>query len=181
MKDKNKKYIIVDAKNIKVTKRETKRVYGFNDFWNEYVPCGISTAAKIFKEHELPEQFHKIALTVPQLPGAHGGQEILTERPFYIYKNRKHKKYIGSEQGRWYDGDVVPCSLEFTTPLKKSTYKDVLNFYEQLTEEGYLETYIEAMKSIFFVENELCWNKQKTKLEDKAATLVKTNQNKKAG
>ena len=175
MKDKNKKYIIVDAKKIKITKHEVKRVAGFNDFWNEYVACGETTAAKIFKEHEIPDKFQKIAFNLPLLPWEHECKEVLTGRSFDLFKKKKENKYICDEQGRFYDGDTVPGALEFSVPIHKLPHEDVVSFYENLAEQGYLETYIEAMKKMFYVRNELYFNKEETKLENKATTLIKTN------
>ena len=50
MKNNNKKYLIVDAEKIKITKTKVDRICGFNDFWNDYVRCGETTAKKVFEE-----------------------------------------------------------------------------------------------------------------------------------
>ena len=157
-----------------------RRVTGFNDFWNEYIACGETTAAKIFKEHKIPEEFQQIAFNLPSLPWEHECKEVLTGRSFDLFKNKKKtNRYSCDEKSRFYDGDIVPGSIEFTTPIKKQSHETVVSFYENLAEQGYLENYIEAMKRMFYIRNELHFNKEETKLEDKATTLVKVKQNKK--
>lgn len=180
MKDEKKKYILVDAKDINITLRKHERVSGFNDFWNEYTPCGETTAEKVFEEHGLPKEFHKIAFSLPTCRCCRAdSKEVLTGRNFEITKDRQKKEYYGSECARMYDGDFIAGSMCFRTPKKKESYETVLSFYEQLTEQGYLDSYVEAIKSMFFVEYELAFNGETTKVEDKAATLLKTRQTKK--
>lgn len=175
MKNNNKKYLIVDAEKIKITKTKVERICGFNDFWNDYVPCGETTAKKVFEEENLPEEFHKMIFSLPFFPWERECQEVLTKRIFYIYKNKKENKYTCDEQCRFYDGDIVPGALEFSTPIKTNTHEDIVNFYENLAEKGYLETYINAIKSMFYKKNELKFNNEEEKLENKVATLIKTN------
>lgn len=181
MKDERKKYVVVDANNINIILRKHERVAGFNDFWNEYLPCGETTAKKVFEEHQIPEQFHKIVFSLPTCRCCKGNAaEVLTGRTFTVHKNSQNKEYFGHENGRWFAGDVIGGSLRFTTPAKKEKYSSVLSFYEQLAEEGYLDEYVNAIKSMFFLEHELAFNGEKTKVEDKAAVLLKSRQNKKA-
>lgn len=180
MKDERKKYIIVDANDINVTLRKHERVSGFNDFWNEYPACGETTAKAIFEKHQVPAQFQKIAFSLPTCPCCKSnGTEVLTGRNFTIIKDRQQKEYFGDESARWFAGDVIGGSLRFRTPKKKEKYNDVLSFYEQLTEEGYLDSYIAALKSMFFLEHELSFEGKPTRVEEKAQTLLKTRQNKK--
>lgn len=181
MKDERKKYIIVDSGNINIILRKQERVSGFNDFWNEYKPIGKTTAKKIFEQHQIPEQFQKIAFALPTCKVCcSNGQEVLTGRQFQIFKSHQKNNYYAQECTRWYAGDTIGGSLYFTTPKKKEKYANIVSFYEQLTEQGYLEQYISAIKTMFFVEHELETNDETTKVEDKAAVLLKTNQNKKA-
>lgn len=181
MKDEKKKYILVDANNINITLRQRERVFGFNDCWTEYTPCGETTAKKVFETHQIPEEFHKIAFSLPTCSCCRSdSKEVLTGRNFEINKDRQRQEYYGRECGRWYNGDVIASSIRFRTPKKKESYETVLSFYEQLTEQGYLDSYVEAIKSMFFVDHELAFNGETTKVEDKAATLLKTRQNKKA-
>lgn len=175
MKDERKKYIIVNAQDINITLRERVRVSGFNDFWNEYQAVGETTAKAIFEQHQIPEQFQKIAFALPTCRCCHAnGQEVLTGRTFEIQKDNKSKEFFGYESGRWFAGDVIGGSLRFKTPKQKEKYASVVSFYEQLTESGYLEQYIDAIKSIFFLEHELQVNGEPTKVEDKASSLLKT-------
>lgn len=174
MKDKNKKYLLVDAKDINIILRKHERVSGFNDFWNEYLPCGETTAEEVFRKHQIPEEFHKIAFSLPTCPCCKSnGSEVLTGRGFTIYKNRQQKEYFGNESGRWFAGDVIGGSLRFITPNKKAKYANIVSFYEQLTEAGYLEQYIEAIKSMFFLDHELAFSGEPTKVEDKASSILK--------
>lgn len=175
MKDERKKYIIVDAKDINITLRKKVRVSGFNDFWNEYQEVGETTAKKVFEEHQIPEEFQKIAFALPTCPCCHAnGQEVLTGRTFEIQKGSQPKEYFGYESGRWFAGDVIGGSIRFRTPKSKIKYPSIVSFYEQLTEQGYLEQYIEAIKNMFFLEHELQINGEPTKVEDKASSLLKT-------
>ena len=174
MKDERKKYVIVDAKDIDITLRERMRVSGFNDFWNEYRAVGETTARKVFEEHQIPEQFQKIAFALPTCRCCHAnGQEVLTGRIFEIQKDNKAKEFFGYETGRWLDGDVIGGSIRFRTPKEKQKYASIVSFYEQLTEQGYLEQYIAAIKSMFFREHELHMNGETTKVEDKASSILK--------
>ena len=174
MKDERKKYILVDAKDIDITLRERIRVSGFNDFWNEYQAVGETTAKKVFEEHQIPEEFQKIAFALPTCRCCHAnGQEVLTGRIFEIQKN-KSQEFLGYETGRWLDGDIIGGSIRFRTPKEKQKYARIVSFYEQLTEQGYLEQYIEAIKSMFFTELELHMNAGTTKVEDKASSIIKT-------
>lgn len=174
MKDERKKYIIVDAKDINITLRTHERVSGFNDFWNEYPPTGQITAKEIFEKHQIPEEFQKLAFVLPTCKCCNAnGQEVLTGRQFQILKNNQQKEYFGDECSRWISGDIIGGSVKFKTPKQKQKYSDVVSFYEQLTEQGYLEQYIEAIKNIFFQEYEYNINNEKNKVEDKAASILK--------
>ena len=175
MKDERKKYIIVNGQDINIAIRERIRVSGFNDFWNEYPVVEETTAKAIFEKHQIPEQFQKIAFALPTCRCCHAnGQEVLTGRIFEIQKDNKSKEFFGYESGRWLAGDVIGGSLRFRTPKQKEKYASVISFYEQLTEAGYLEQYIEAIKNMFFREHELQINGETTKVEDKASSLLKT-------
>lgn len=177
MKDERKKYIIVDAKDINITLRKRVRVSGFNDFWNEYQEVGETTAKKVFEEHQIPEEFQKIAFALPTCPCCHAnGQEVLTSRTFEIQKGSQPKEYFGYESGRWFAGDVIGGSLRFRTPKKKERYNDVLSFYNQLAEEGYLDSYIAALKTMFFLEHELAFEGKPTMVEERAQVLLKSKQ-----
>ncbi len=147
MKNKNKKYILVDASKINVTTRECQRVSGFNDFWNEYPVTGIISATQVFDTHEIPTEFQKVAFATPTLFDKYG-QEVLTGRRFEI--TRYKGNYYGDECQRYYNGDVIPGSLEFTVPLEKTSYKAIQDFYLGLTEAGYLETYLEAIQDMLY-------------------------------
>ena len=174
MKDERKKYIIVNAKDIDITLRKRVRVSGFNDFWNEYHAIGKTTAKKVFEEHQIPEEFQKIAFALPTCRCCHAnGQEVLTGRIFEIHKNSQTKEFFGYESGRWFAGDVIAGSIYFSTPKEKQKFESIILFYEQLTEHGYLEQYISAIKNMFFLEHELEINNEPTKIEDKAITLLK--------
>ena len=174
MKEERKKYIIVDAKNISITLRKKERVCGFNDFWNEYKAVGETTATEIFERYQIPKEFQKIAFALPTCRVCNSnGYEILTQRQFQIQKNTPDKEFVGHENGRWFDGDVISSSLRFKTPKQKEKYESIISFYEQLTNQGYLEQYVEAIKNIFFLENELRINGETKKVEEKAATLLK--------
>ncbi len=177
MKNSKKKFILVDANNINITKRKATRVAGFNDFWNEYPPCGAISAQKIFTEHKIPYEFHKIAFSLPTCSCGLNGHEVLTQRRFEISKNNATKQYIGNECGRWFYGDVIPGSVSFKTPKNKEKYETILNFYEQLPEQGYLDSYIAAIKKMLYSEYELLFNNEQPTLEDKAATLLKAIKN----
>ena len=177
MKDSRKKYIIVDGKDINITIREQERVAGFNDFWNEYKATGHTTAKNVFEKYQIPEQFQKIVFCFPACSCCkHSGKEVLTSRPFSIFKNNKSQEFTGYEYNRWFNGDIIWGSVKFNTSKTIDTYATVLSFYEQLTEEGYLEQYISAIKNIFFVKNELQINGETTKVEDAASNLLKSNQ-----
>lgn len=180
MKEQRCKYIIVDANDIDVILKKRERVSGFNDFWNEYTPYDSTSAKQYFEEHQIPEEFQKIAFSLPTCPCCKSdGKEVLTGRNFRIFKNRQKKEFYGEECGRWYAGDIIGGSIHFDTPSKKSTYTDVTKFYEQLAEQGYLESYIETIKSMFFIKNELAFTTEPTKIEDRAKELLKARQNKK--
>lgn len=175
MKDERKKYVIVDAKDINITLRKKVRVSEFNDFWNEYQAVGETTAKNVFEDHQIPEEFQKIAFALPTCRCCHAnGQEVLTGRIFEIQKDNKAKEFFGYETGRWLDGDVIGSSIRFRTPKEKQKYASIVSFYEQLTEQGYLEQYIAAIKSMFFTELELRMNAETTKVDDKASSILKT-------
>ena len=175
MKDKRRKYIIVDAKDINVTIRGHERVSGFNDFWNEYPVIGQTNAKKVFEEHQIPEQFQRIAFALPTCRCCNAnGKEVLTGRQFQVFKNSDKKELFGDECARWSFGDIIGGCVSFRTPKQKKKYTDVVSFYEQLTEQGYLEQYIAAIKSMFFREYELQVNNETTKIEDKAASILKS-------
>lgn len=57
------------------------------------------------------------------------------------------------------------------------TYNAIFNFFEQLTEQGSLDTYITALKDIFYLKNELSLTDNNTR-EDKTAVLLKNKNNK---
>lgn len=174
-----KKYILVDAEKIEVTKREVKRVSGFNDFWNEYEPVGVVQATEIFNEQGVPQQFQKIALRLPGVFQRNQGQEVLTGRSFSIVKLRRSNEYDIVEFPRYYSGDVIGSSIYSTSPTDTSSYDDVLSFYNQLAENGYLEQYVESIKNMFYVPHELKFDGEPTKVEDRAKELVKTGAKKK--
>ena len=181
MKDQRRKYLIVPANEIVVTLRKHQRVSGFNDFWNEYVPYDSTSAKTFFEAEQVPEQYQKIVFALPTCPCCKSnGKEILTGRQFTIVKEKTSKEYFGEECGRWYDGDVIGGSITFDVPRKKSSYNDILSFYEELTENGYLDQYVSAINNMFYLKNELAFNGEQTKVEDKAKELLKTKQNKKA-
>lgn len=174
MKEERRKYVIVDAGNINITLRQMERVSGFNDFWNEYKAVGQTTAKKVFEEHHIPEEFQKIVFALPTCRCCHSnGKEVLTGRQFQVFKSTQNKEYFGDECSRWFYGDVIGGSVSFRTPKQKHKYPEIVSFYEQLTEQGYLEQYISAIKNMFFLEHELQINGETTKVEDKAASLVK--------
>ena len=174
MKDERKKYVIVNAADINITIRQRERVSGFNDFWNEYKQVGQTTAKQVFESHQIPEEFQKIAFALPTCRCCHSnGCEVLTGRQFQIFANSQKKEFLGDECGRWFAGDVIGGSISFRTPKTKEKYANVVAFYEQLTEQGYLEQYIEAIKNMFFLEHELQRNGEPTKVEDKASSLLR--------
>ena len=174
MKDERKKYVIVNASDINITIRERERVSGFNDFWNEYKAVGETTARKVFEEHQIPEEFQKIAFALPTCRCCHSnGSEVLTGRQFQIFTNSPKKEFFGDECGRWFAGDVIGGSISFRTPKTKEKYPNVVAFYEKLTDQGYLEPYIDSIKEMFFLEYELQINGETTKVEDKASSLLR--------
>lgn len=176
MKDKNRKYIIVDADNIKKTKRKLERTFAFNDSWRDYVADGEIPCRLIFKEHNIPKEFRKVVIQLPSLPGRRNAKELLTERPFDINPFIRKKEIFADDRRRLYDGDMIESSVHLRSPLQIVNYETVLNFYEKICDNGYLENYLDAIKNIFYLDEELKSSKEPKLVETRAKTLIKTSQ-----
>lgn len=162
MKNQNKKYLLVDASQIEVVIRKLKKYHAFNESWVSYIPTETLSTKTIFDKYNIPDNFQKIAFSFPNPLNRKSAEEVLTKRAFKIKRSPLEKTYHGEDKPRTFNSNYIPTSIFFKTENKKISYEKITDFYESVTENGYLENYVDALKKIMYVDkHEMTKNKLK--------------------
>lgn len=155
MKDEKANYLMVDSNEIEKTLFEMKRIFEFNDGYNAYFNKGKVFAKNFFEKNNIPEKFQKIIIKINiSFFGQYDGEEFILRMPFdltgrKIEKINKEKYLNATSRPILYDDNRFENFIEFKTKLKKVKYEEVLTFLKELKNEGYLEAYINSLKSFF--------------------------------
>lgn len=161
----NKRYLMVDADATSKSKYKWSREFAFNDFENVPVVDGVENTNRFFAEHNIPKEYRKIVLVVPNNLKLGGNSkktyEFVTHIPFNVKLEKTSNGYTIS--GKTISNDICG-SMHFESPSETVDFKVVREFYLGLEKLGLLDNYFDTLFEIF------AW--ERTSFQDKVMEEV---------
>ena len=142
VRDQNRKYLFVDIDNIS---KKNKRKEG-----NDNIDF-----SKLLDQYNIPKEYQKLVLKLHlhEFLSKYESEEFVTGIPFDITGQKIEKK----------DGKKIlhiksvntPSIIEIHSPIIKKNYNEVIIFYKELKEKGYLNDYVKAIKKFLMFDMDL--------------------------
>ena len=148
-----KKYIFVDAKDIKRCKYEVKREQSFNDYDNIYYQTGYESIENIFNENNVPKEYQKVILELNDtltnhFLGKNNIDELLTKSKFILTTVSYNEKDGGNIYGKT-KSNSIDQAMFFNAKANFKKYNDVLQFLSELNNLNLIDNYFRSLV-IFF-------------------------------
>ena len=148
---KTPKYLLIDISNTEKAEYVVKREFICNDFVNVYYAKGWNSVRNIFNFKNIPLEFQKIIVGVSSSSFSKNMEEFLTGYHFDEVKIRKDK-FCGTRKiyalGKRFDGNTIIDDVRFDSDIHYITAEEVVKFYKQLSDSGYLNDYLDSINQL---------------------------------
>lgn len=135
------------------------------DKTNVYFPLNTIFLNDLFNECGIPDKYQKIILkiNIPLLWKKHEAEEFVTGYPFDVTgqetKKVDNKKIVHFVDKVEPDNFIkIKRSISIKTALDKIDYEEVITFYKELKEQGFLKNYLEALIKLFGLNQDLIFD-----------------------
>ena len=150
-----KKYLIIDAKDIKKKIFIQYRNPIIDGFDNWYIIKEKVEVKTYFDKKEIPEEYQKLILQVtsPIILFEADAEELFFEKPYDLKRDVTSKKTMtGKQSSMLYDDTLISGNLSFETNIDYKETDEVIDFINRLEASGYIEEYLEVLKELSRVE-----------------------------